>query len=92
MRDQDRAYIRATIHRILDDSAQPFIPRIALCVSGARFNPEITELLKQWENDGYLKVLCDPDSVEDDGNIVEMLSYIKQRSSIPGFLNWEGSK
>lgn len=89
MTEQKSLYLRATIHRILDDSAQPFIARAALCESGSGFDPEVFQLLRHWEAKGYLQILCDPDRAVDTEPIVKMLSYIERRSSIPGFLNWE---
>ena len=89
MTDLEKRHLRNTIHRILDDSAQPFINRAAFCPSGAAFHPEVLTLLQEWEHLGYLKILCDPDHVENREPIVEMLSYIGQKSSIPGFLNWQ---
>ena len=81
-------YLRALIHRILDDSAQPFIPRRALCVPGASFDPEVWRQLKLWEQEGYLRILRTPDQTGGDDYVVEMLKYIDQKSPIPGFLNY----
>src|SRR6186713_2689786 len=83
-------FVRGTIHRILDDTAQPYILRGALGQKGAVMAPELVGYLKQWERDGYLEILGDLDQMDQTQSAVRMLSYIGKKSPIPGFLNWDG--
>ena len=84
-----RNYLRALINRILDDSAQPYITRASLCTQGADFDPDVVEILKEWQNHGYLQILVNPNEASFHEPVIKMLRFIDRASSIPGFLDRE---
>lgn len=82
-------YLEATINRILDDSAQPYISKITIFGGEKVMTPVRREWLRKMESEGVLRVLHDPDHAPDDEPFVEMLRYIGVTSPIPNFLNYE---
>jgi hypothetical protein len=84
--NQRRDYLRALINRILDDSAQAYITRASLCTQGAEFDPEVVEILKEWQNQGYLQILVNPNEASYHEPVIKMHKFIGRASSIPGFL------
>jgi len=77
------------INRFLDDTQHTVVKAGMLGGYGADNWIRIKECLVRWENEGILKILIDPEGLPSDTPCIEMLKYIHQRSSIPGFLNWE---
>jgi IS5 family transposase len=88
MTESDRRHLKATINRILDDSARALVPRSAICARGASIDVETVEQLREWEREGYLRIVGDLKG-GDDEIVLEMLRYFDRKSPIPGFLNWE---
>ena len=49
----------------------------------------LKECLEQWEREGHLRIIKQPDLCQPDEPCVEMFRFIDQKSPIKGFLNWE---
>lgn len=75
----------------MDYTAEPLIKVGVIRGYGNSDWPKIRVTLQKWENEGILKILNDPEGRDASEPCVQMLKYIDQRSSIPGFLNWEES-
>lgn len=89
MRKFDKEVLQGTINRTLDDTMNSAIRAGLLAAGGAGNWSEIRRCLKQWESEGILKILNDPEGLPSSAPCVQMLKYIHKKSPIPGFLNWE---
>ncbi|MGC4017272.1 MAG: hypothetical protein QM755_22570 [Luteolibacter sp.] len=85
--EKELAVLTATINRILDDTADPLIPKSCIFPHEDIRLPTL-HWLKDLEARGILKMLADPVTAMKDEMVVEMLSYIDRESPIPGFLNY----
>ena len=65
------------------------ITRGVIFTYGGKDWEAIIPCLKEWENKGYLKIIRDPLTSEDNQICVEMLTFFDYKSPIPDFLNYE---
>ncbi len=73
------------INRTLDDTCQKNITRKTLAVYGRRDWQAIKSALTLWRDEGFLRIIKDPEVALDDETCVEMLSYIDRTGPWP---NW----
>lgn len=88
MKQFSENYLKALINRSLDDIATVQIQAGLIGAGGQENWNDIRKSLQKWEKAGYLKILKDPENSKPEDIVVEMISFIDRRSSIPGFLNW----
>ena len=74
----NRISFRNGINGCLDNMAKR-ITRKTLRIYGENDWPGIKSLLREWQGNGYLHVLKDPENTADEDICVEMLSYIEQK-------------
>ena len=74
-------YLRAMLNRIFDDGGR-FAPRGI--VRGTTENDWTTAkaILKKWEQLGYLKIVADPEPIEDEDVCIELLTHIPNTEEI----------
>jgi hypothetical protein len=73
----------AGINRILDDTHQLEITKFALEVYGHGDWTAINDSLAEWEKQGLLKILRNPEQASKDDVCVRMASYINRPSPWP---------
>ena len=73
---------------VLSDAADE-VTRHTIRTYGRDDWPVIKRALEEWQGKGYLKILKNPESANDDEVCVKFLTFFEHQSPIPGFLNWE---
>lgn len=81
--------LRNTINRTMDDCMISLIPSGTIGAGGANDWPRIRRALADWDNEGLLEILSDPETNDPKEPCVRMKRYIGMKSPYPGFLNYE---
>ncbi|MEM1158052.1 MAG: hypothetical protein AAGH72_07335 [Verrucomicrobiota bacterium] len=78
----DKFFLRRSINDFVGEG-YGYIPRWALRVYGKEDWDEIRNLLKEWQESGFLEVLKDPEHCGDDAYCLKMFNFIDAEEPLP---------
>jgi len=85
MNAQNRLELKAGIHRYIEDVSR----QIPLKFLKSFSNHDLETMfgsVREWESKGFLRIIRDPETSDDNDICIELRHYIEQDSPLHGFL------
>jgi hypothetical protein len=89
MDNEIKRQIKGVLHKAMEDGPRTRFTKRNLLAFSSHDAATLTACLHEWQSKGYLRIVKPLSECKDEDICIEMKSFIEQKSTIKGFLNWQ---